>query len=113
MAYEGTTGHGDAKTGSLDSGHGQTEMLKGDIVVGAIAGEEVRQATAREHELSFMEAIRLYPAAVGWSMFFSLGIIIRGTDCVDGVEPKPGSSGAAVTPRTEHDNAHCVPSALA
>ncbi|KAK3075017.1 hypothetical protein LTR53_002052 [Teratosphaeriaceae sp. CCFEE 6253] len=80
MAYEDTTGHGDAKTGSLDSGHGQTEMLKGDIVVGAIAGEEVRQATTREHELSFTEAIRLYPAAVGWSMFFSLGIIMCAFD---------------------------------
>lgn len=44
------------------------EVLKGDIVVGAIAGEEARQATAQEHSLTFKQAVRLYPKAIGCKM---------------------------------------------
>lgn len=56
------------------------DVLKGGIVVGAIGGEEARQATALEHSLSLREAIRLYPKAIGWSLFFSLGIIMTAFD---------------------------------
>lgn len=56
------------------------DMFKGDIVVGAIAGEEVRQATAHEHSLTFFEAVKLYPTAVAWSVFFSLGIVMTAFD---------------------------------
>ena len=66
---------GDDRDRSLDG-----DVLKGDIVVGAIAGEEARQATAHEHSLTFIEAIKLYPTAVGWSVFFSLGIIMTAFD---------------------------------
>lgn len=38
----------------------EDDVLKGDIVIGAIAGEEARQATAQEHSLSFIEAVKLY-----------------------------------------------------
>lgn len=71
----------DARSGSLDSDgiHGQ-DILKGNVIVGTIAGEEVRLATEQEHALSFRDAVRLYPAAIGWSMFFSLGIIMTGKD---------------------------------
>lgn len=58
---------------SLDGDVPVAEILKGDVVVGAIAGEEARQATDQEHNLSFLEALKLYPTAVGWSLFFSLG----------------------------------------
>ncbi|KAK5161462.1 hypothetical protein LTS14_001258 [Recurvomyces mirabilis] len=40
------------------------DIQKGDIVVGVIAGEEVRQATEHEHDMSFFEAVKLYPTAV-------------------------------------------------
>ena len=61
-----TTGRED----SIDHG----DVLKGDnIVVGAIAGREVQQATADEHNLTFLQAVKLYPKAIAWSMFFSLG----------------------------------------
>jgi hypothetical protein len=46
----------------------------GDVTIGSIAGDEARQGTDREHSLSFMEAIRLYPSAVGWTIYFSLGV---------------------------------------
>ncbi|KAK1818465.1 hypothetical protein LTR12_007145 [Friedmanniomyces endolithicus] len=79
MSYTTGVGRGDAKHSSLDSeparGH---DILKGDIVVGTIAGDEARQATENEHNLSFRDAVRLYPASIGWSVFFSLGIIMTG-----------------------------------
>lgn len=66
-------------TGRDDSiDHG--DVLKGDIVVGAIAGRDVQQATADEHNLTFLQAIKLYRKAVAWSMFFSLGIIMTAFD---------------------------------
>lgn len=61
------TGH------SLDGDVHGADILKGDIVIGAIAGEEARVASDQEHNLKFVEALKLYPTAVGWSLFFSLG----------------------------------------
>lgn len=65
-----------ARDHSIDHG----DVLKGSIVVGAIAGEQVQQATADEHNLTFLQAIKLYPKAIAWSMFFSLGIIMTAFD---------------------------------
>lgn len=65
----------DTRDRSLDD-----DILKGGILVGAIAGEEARLATAQEHSLTFVQAIKLYPKAVGWSVFFSLGIIMTAFD---------------------------------
>ncbi|KXS94500.1 hypothetical protein AC578_4506 [Pseudocercospora eumusae] len=63
------------RTDSLDG-----DKLKGGIVIGAIAGEEARQAIEDEHNLTFFEALKLYPTAVFWSIFFSLGIIMTAFD---------------------------------
>jgi SP family general alpha glucoside:H+ symporter-like MFS transporter len=38
--------------------------------------EDVAEAIAIEHTLTFWEAVKLYPKAVGWSMYFSLGVIM-------------------------------------
>lgn len=43
----------------------------GNVTVGSV---EARQGTDREHSLSLSEAVRLYPTAVGWSIYFSLGV---------------------------------------
>lgn len=56
------------------------DTLKDDTVIGSISGDEARQATEHEHDLSFFEALKLYPTAVGWSVFFSLGIIMTAFD---------------------------------
>ncbi|KAK4626681.1 Maltose permease MAL31 [Fulvia fulva] len=56
------------------------DVLKGDITIGSIAGDEARQALEHEHNLSFLEALRLYPQAVFWSIFFSLGVIMTAFD---------------------------------
>jgi hypothetical protein len=37
---------------------------------------EARIAADNEHSQTFLEAVRLYPAAIGWSLFFSLGVIM-------------------------------------
>lgn len=52
----------------------------GNVTIGAIAGEEARQATEREHSLSLLEAVKLYPTAVGWSIYFSLGVSMHMTE---------------------------------
>ncbi|KAI7675281.1 hypothetical protein KC319_g4603, partial [Hortaea werneckii] len=45
-----------------------------------LAGPEAQEATENEHKLSFIEAIKLYPKAVAWSVFFSLGVIMTAFD---------------------------------
>lgn len=44
----------------------------------SINAEEVREAIDLEHALSFRDAIALYPRAIGWSVYFSLGVIMLG-----------------------------------
>lgn len=44
----------------------------------SINAEEVREAIDVEHTLTFWEAVNLYPKAVGWSCYFSLGVIMLG-----------------------------------
>ena len=41
---------------------------------------EARKAFEAEHALSFSKTIKLYPKAVAWSMFFSLGIVMAAFD---------------------------------
>ncbi len=49
-----------------------------DLAVGSIDSitAEARKAFEDEHALSFGRAVSLYPGAVGWSLFFSLGIVM-------------------------------------
>ena len=41
---------------------------------------EARRATDTEHSMSFMQAIRMYPKAIGWSVLLSLTIVMEGFD---------------------------------
>jgi SP family general alpha glucoside:H+ symporter-like MFS transporter len=52
----------------------ETNVLKGDLVADA------EDATTREHELTFIQAINLWPKAVGWSMLMSAALIMDGYD---------------------------------
>jgi MFS transporter, SP family, general alpha glucoside:H+ symporter len=67
-----------ANTNEAEDAH--HDILKGNITIGAIAGDEVRQAVEQEHDLSFLQALKLYPSAVFWSIFFSLGVIMTAFD---------------------------------
>lgn len=51
-----------------------------DLHTKGVFGEEALRATEIEHSMTFFEGVRLYPAAVGWSAFFSLGIIMTAFD---------------------------------
>ncbi|KAF2205314.1 sugar transporter [Delitschia confertaspora ATCC 74209] len=42
--------------------------------------EEAREAINLEHQLTFWEAVDLYPKAILWSMYFSLGVIMLSFD---------------------------------
>lgn len=37
---------------------------------------EARMAADKEHNLTFVEAVKSYPTAVAWALFFSLGVIM-------------------------------------
>ncbi|KAF3760013.1 putative maltose permease [Cryphonectria parasitica EP155] len=54
----------------------------GDTAVKPSIGQTTTTALAiqAEHELTFREACRLYPAAIGWSAFVSLGVIMLAFD---------------------------------
>ncbi|KAK5051456.1 hypothetical protein LTR84_003108 [Exophiala bonariae] len=41
---------------------------------------EARVAADKEHSHTFFEAVKLYPSAVGWSLYFSLGVIMCAFD---------------------------------
>ncbi|KAN0090028.1 putative MFS maltose permease [Hyaloscypha variabilis] len=43
---------------------------------------EAKAATDREHSMSFKQALRLYPKAVGWSILLSTAIVMEGYDVV-------------------------------
>src|ERR1700722_7745322 len=43
-------------------------------------GAEAKAAIEHEHELTFLQAMKLYPTAARWSTFFSLGIVITAFD---------------------------------
>jgi MFS transporter, SP family, general alpha glucoside:H+ symporter len=42
--------------------------------------EVLAEAIAQENSLSFVDAVKLYPAAVGWSAFVSIGVIMLAFD---------------------------------
>lgn len=44
------------------------------------ADAEIVEAIRVEHELTFIEAARLYPKAIGWSAFVSMGVIMLAFD---------------------------------
>ncbi|KAG0649561.1 Maltose transport MAL31 [Hyphodiscus hymeniophilus] len=43
-------------------------------------GEQSAMATAREHEMGVLESIKLYPYAIGWSVFFGWALVMTGYD---------------------------------
>ncbi|KAJ4292601.1 hypothetical protein N0V90_009264 [Kalmusia sp. IMI 367209] len=65
----------------------ETEIKETDVPVEvrklstqAENAEEIAEAIAVEHTLSFWEAVKLYPKAIGWSMYFSMGVIMLSFD---------------------------------
>lgn len=47
---------------------------------GAVDDAALAEAIAFEHNLTFTQAVKLYPAAIGWSAFVSIGVIMLAFD---------------------------------
>ena len=43
-------------------------------------GAEALVATEIEHQMTFLQGLKLYPKSIGWSAFFSLGVIMTAFD---------------------------------
>ena len=54
----------------------QVDFKKGTL----LEIDATREITATEHELKFWDAVRQYPAAVFWAMFFCIAVIMAGFD---------------------------------
>ena len=58
-----------------------TKEEKGPVKIDRLSlqkgkADKVREAIEIEHALTFRDAIKNYPKAIGWSMYFSLGVIM-------------------------------------
>lgn len=42
--------------------------------------EHARSAAAKEHSMTLLQGIKLYPKAIGWSLFISTCIVMEGYD---------------------------------
>jgi len=47
---------------------------------GVLVDTNLEDAIRTEHDLTFFQACRLYPAAIGWSAFVSIGVIMLAFD---------------------------------
>ncbi|KAJ3498038.1 hypothetical protein NLG97_g1433 [Lecanicillium saksenae] len=67
-----TNEHREDKAGlEAVTSHGETgDRNQADII----------EAIRAEHQMSFMEAVKLYPKAIGWSAFVSIGVIMLAFD---------------------------------
>lgn len=51
-----------------------TQVLRQELV------SDAEDATSREHEMTFAQAIKLYPKAVAWSVMMSTALVMDGYD---------------------------------
>lgn len=58
------------------AGVAETDPSKNHAVVIQDVNNDARIQLEAEHDLTFRKAVSLYPTAVFWSLFFSLGIIM-------------------------------------
>lgn len=63
-------GDGEAKKPSLDMEAAKPGIVEAEFV----------QAIHDEHDLTFSKALKLYPKAIGWSAYVSLGVIMLAFD---------------------------------
>lgn len=59
-------------------------MRKASVAVDNFAGlsADAKNGTEHEHSMGLMQAIKLYPKAIGWSVLLSTAIIMEGYDVV-------------------------------
>ncbi|KAH8891572.1 sugar porter family MFS transporter [Thozetella sp. PMI_491] len=57
-----------------------TVEAAGELKAPPAQDDDLAEAILAEHTMSFWEAVKLYPAAIGWSAFVSLGVIMLAFD---------------------------------
>lgn len=62
------------------SDHDMKQAVDTEEAKPAIAEAEFVQAVHQEHELTFSKALKIYPKAIGWSAYVSLGVIMLAFD---------------------------------
>lgn len=65
----------DIKT-DMASHEGPVDVKKGTL----LEIDATREITSAEHELKFWDAVRQYPMAVFWALFFCIAVIMAGFD---------------------------------
>jgi SP family general alpha glucoside:H+ symporter-like MFS transporter len=58
----------------MDKMDGKTEIHRRELL------KDAEDATDQEHELTFLQAIKPYPKAVGWSVLMSTALVMDGYD---------------------------------
>jgi SP family general alpha glucoside:H+ symporter-like MFS transporter len=69
----------------IESAHVETTPQKPNVVQDASfngVSDDARAATDVEHHMGLLQALRLYPKAVGWSILLSTAIVMEGYDTV-------------------------------
>jgi MFS transporter, SP family, general alpha glucoside:H+ symporter len=70
--------------GAIDDDKDLEDPKNGNASIATASVDEInakaRHATELEKKLDFRTAVSLYPTAIGWSVFFSLGIIMTAFD---------------------------------
>jgi SP family general alpha glucoside:H+ symporter-like MFS transporter len=54
--------------------------MKSEAITASVTNEKAQQATDAEHNMTPWEALKTYPTAAAWSVFFSLGTIMTAFD---------------------------------
>lgn len=58
----------------MEKSEAKSQVLRQDLV------SDVEDVTNREHKMNFVQAIKLYPKAVAWSVMMSTALIMDGYD---------------------------------
>jgi SP family general alpha glucoside:H+ symporter-like MFS transporter len=69
-------GKGDIKMDSSSVAHETVDLKKGNL----LEIDATKDITTAEHELGFWEAVKQYPYAVFWALFFCIAVIMAGFD---------------------------------
>jgi len=67
---------GTSKYGTMDVKDTTKDAVVSPVTADVPRDEAVLEAVEAEKSLGFVAAVRLYPKAIGWSVFFSLGVVM-------------------------------------
>jgi SP family general alpha glucoside:H+ symporter-like MFS transporter len=71
-----------SKRESLEIVHGEKVQHANELHAAEERLKDAEAATRAEHNLSLLQAIKLYPKATAWSLAISLAVIMDGFDLV-------------------------------